>query len=75
MANYPYFRQNDDEQVAYIRLVDPQKLPQDVRKETAGMDRIYAISSADGEVLALVDDRDKAFIVARMNEMRPVSVH
>jgi hypothetical protein len=75
MANYPYFKPEDESQLAYIRLVDPAKLPSQVRKETEGMDRVYAIHNAEGQVLALVDNRDKAFVVARMNEMHPVSAH
>lgn len=75
MANYPYFQPKEDSQLAYIRLIDPAKLPSEVREETRGMDRVYAIHNAEGQVLALVDDRAKAFVVARMNEMHPVSVH
>ncbi|PJA60546.1 MAG: DUF1150 domain-containing protein, partial [Rhodobacterales bacterium CG_4_9_14_3_um_filter_71_31] len=36
---------------------------------------LYAIHDASGARLALVGDRDLAFVVARQNEMTPVSVH
>ena len=36
---------------------------------------LYAVHAADGERLALVGDRDSAFIAARQHEMEPVSVH
>lgn len=66
---------NDDGSVAYIRLVPKDALPAELR-EAPGPDRpIYAIHDAEGTVLALVDDREKAFQVARMNELHPVSVH
>lgn len=61
--------------VAYIRLMDPDVLPDEIREQTEGMSHIYSVHGADGKVLALVDDRDKAFMIARMNEMKPVSVH
>jgi len=75
MASYPYFQPDEETQIAYIRATDRANLPKDVRDQTMGMRRIYSIHAADGKVLALVDDRTKAFAVARMNEMRPVSVH
>lgn len=65
----------DTGNLAYIRLVDPSSLPAQVREKTAGMTEIWSIHNGEGVVLALVDDRKKAFNVARMNEMHPVSVH
>ena len=75
MATYPYFKPEDEAKVAYIRLADRADLPEAVRDQTSGMDAIYSIHAADGQVLALTDDRNKAFMLARMNEMQPVSVH
>jgi len=75
MANYPYFRPGEESQIVYVRKVERDALPPEVKKQTSGMDEIYCISDAEGHVLALTDDRGKAFAVARMNEKRPVSVH
>ncbi len=75
MANYPYMEPGDARQIAYVRRVDPATLSDEVREQTRGMAEVYSINGADGQVLALVDDRDKAFMVARMNEFQPVSVH
>ena len=75
MTDHAYFEDRDESQIAYIRLVDPETLPDEVREQTGGMDKIWSIHAADGQVLALVDDRRKAFAVVRMNEMTPVSVH
>lgn len=35
----------------------------------------FGIHSADGEVLAVVGDRDTAFAAARQHDLDPVSVH
>ena len=75
MADYPFFRPGDEGKVAYIRLMDRALLPDEIRERLQGMDKVYSIHDADGQVLALTDDRRKAFVMARMNEMRPYSVH
>lgn len=36
---------------------------------------LYAIHAADGTPMAVLDNRDAAFVTARENEMVPVSVH
>lgn len=74
MSSTPFFRK-DDPQVAYIRLVARDALPKAVQDRTEGMDQIYSIHDGEGQVLALVNDRERAFVVARMNELQPVSVH
>lgn len=38
-------------------------------------DEAYAIHGADGTQLAVVADRDLAFVTARQNDLDPVSVH
>lgn len=37
--------------------------------------RIWAIYAADGEKIAMTDDRDFAFVVAKQNDLNPKSVH
>lgn len=65
----------EDESLAYIRLMPKESLPEELR-DTPLPDRpIYGIHDADGKILALVDDRKRAFQMARMNELHPVSVH
>jgi hypothetical protein len=46
-----------------------------LREKAHGLETLYAIGSETGERLALVRDRDLAFVVARQNDMTPVSVH
>ncbi len=62
-------------QIVYVREVAVTDLPADVQAQIKGVDSVYAIGSESGEQLALVKDRDLAFVVARQNDMTPVSVH
>jgi hypothetical protein len=65
----------EDESLAYIRLVPKEALPDELQDVATGGKPIYGIHDADGKILALVDDRKKAFLMARLNELHPVSVH
>jgi hypothetical protein len=40
-----------------------------------GAETLYAVHNAEGGRLALVADRTMAFILARQNDLAPVSVH
>ena len=59
----------------YIRPVAVASLPADVQSQVEGADTLYAVHGPDGERLALVRDRGMAFILARQNDLAPVSVH
>ncbi|MCV2447457.1 DUF1150 domain-containing protein [Paracoccus sp. DMF] len=59
----------------YIRRVAMDTLPDEVRRQVPGVDALYAVHGIDGERLALVKDRSLAFMLARQNELTPVSVH
>lgn len=61
--------------IVYIRRVAMTDLPVEVREQAPGLDSLYAVHGIDGERLALVRDRDMAFMLARQNELSPVSVH
>lgn len=37
--------------------------------------RMWSIYAADGEKIAMTDDRDFAFVVAKQNDLNPKSVH
>lgn len=65
----------DAEKTVYIRQVETSILPQEIRQQLTGIDSMYAVHDADGERLALVKDRSLAFMLARQNELTPVSVH
>lgn len=61
--------------IVYIRPIAVADLPDDFRQKANGLVTLYAIGSETGERLALVRDRDLAFVVARQNDLTPVSVH
>ena len=61
--------------MVYIRRVDMDSLPDEVREQAPGLDSLYAVHGIDGARLALVKDRDMAFFLARQNDLSPVSVH
>ncbi|WP_347267114.1 DUF1150 domain-containing protein [Paracoccus sp. (in: a-proteobacteria)] len=61
--------------IVYIRRVAVDTLPEEIRRQVPGAEALYALHGADGERLALVRDRGMAFMLARQNELTPVSVH
>ncbi|MGR3755731.1 MAG: DUF1150 family protein [Tranquillimonas sp.] len=61
--------------IVYVRPVDVRDLPEDMREQAEGLQTVYALHNTAGDRLALVKDRDLAFIVARQNDLAPVSVH
>lgn len=65
----------DAERIVYVRPVAVSDLPEEVQEQAMGMDEIYAVHDADGQRLALVKDRALAFVLARQNDLAPVSVH
>ena len=63
------------DRIVYVREVAVKDLPEQVRKEAGGVEKLYAVHSAEGTRLALVRDRKLAFALARQNDMTPVNVH
>lgn len=61
--------------IVYVRRVATRSLPDEIREQLPGVETIYAVHDTDGERLALVRDRSLAFVLARQNELTPVSVH
>jgi hypothetical protein len=59
----------------YIRRVAMDTLPEEVRRQAPGVDALYAVHGVDGVRLALVKERSLAFLLARQNELTPVSAH
>ena len=74
--NTPYnFKDIAESNLVYVRPVDVADLPEDVQGEVGNQKTIYAVHRADGERLALVKDRKLAFMLARQNDLAPVTVH
>lgn len=71
----PIAEKQPEQQIVYVRPVDVAGLPEEVQAHADGAERIYAVHDSDGERLALVADRQLAFILARQNDMTPVNVH
>lgn len=65
----------DAEKTVYVRQVETSTLPREIRDQLGGIDSMYAVHDTDGERLALVRERSLAFMLARQNELTPVSVH
>ncbi|MBL9054831.1 MAG: DUF1150 family protein [Rhodobacteraceae bacterium] len=61
--------------IVYVRPVTVAELPDEVRAQIDGLETVYSVHRADGERLALVADRDLAFLLARQHDFAPVSVH
>ena len=61
--------------VVYVRPVAVADLPDDLREAAGGAETLYAVHDTDGERLALVRDREMAFVLARQNDLAPVHVH
>ncbi len=63
------------ETIVYVREVAVSDLPEELQEQAGGRDKLYAVHAEDGERLALVSDRNMAFVLARQNEFSPVAVH
>ena len=59
----------------YVKAVSVADLPDEVQEQIEDQDQLYAVHSEDGKQLALVADRDLAFVLARQNDYSPVNVH
>lgn len=64
-----------DSRIVYVRPVDVDSLPEDVRAQIGPIKQIYAVHDAAGDRIALVRDKALAFVLARQNDLAPVSVH
>lgn len=60
---------------AYIRRIKADHLPKELRAEVPEGIEIWGIHDTEGQCLALTQDRAVAFVVARQNDLCPVSVH
>lgn len=66
---------SEDQRIVYVRPVKVKDLPPEIRKEAEGLDTLYAVHAPDGQRLALVRDRNLAFILARQHDYAPVNAH
>ena len=74
--NTPFdFKDMDQQRLVYVRPVDVSELPKNMQDQASGRKTIYAVHASDGERLALVENRQLAFLLARQNDFAPVNVH
>ena len=66
---------NSSNKIVYIREVTAKDLPKDVQSQIGKLKKLYAVHSDQGERLALVKERNLAFVLARQNDLSPVTVH
>ena len=67
--------QTGGRQIVYVRPVALDELPAEMRDQAGGRSHVYAVHSESGDRLALVRDRELAFVLARQNDLAPVNVH
>lgn len=59
----------------YVRPVDVDDLPDDIREQISHTKEMFALHDSAGQRIAIVSDRRTAFAVARRNDYSPVHVH
>ena len=64
-----------NDRTVYVREVLVADLPADVQEQADGAETLFAVHATDGERLALVKERNLAFVLARQNNYSPVTVH
>ena len=74
--NIEAFKETDkQDRIVYVRPVIAEDLPSELRDQIEDGETLYAVHKSDGERLALVKDRKMAFMLARQNDLSPVTVH
>ncbi|MEL7258569.1 MULTISPECIES: DUF1150 family protein [Roseovarius] len=69
------FGAETDRAIVYVREVKVNELPRELQEQVGDLETLYAVHSSEGERLALVKDRAMAFVLARQNDLEPVTVH
>ncbi|MAM63053.1 DUF1150 family protein [Maritimibacter sp. UBA3975] len=75
METNEYVMTEPVDNIVYVREVDVDELPDEIREQVEGDGKLYGVHSSEGERLALVGNRNLAFALARQNELSPVAVH
>ncbi len=66
----------DEKELVYVKSISSSELPINVQQEILEeQGPLYALHNSTGDRIAVVSGRDAAFIVARQNDLNPVSVH
>ncbi len=74
-ARYDFGPESEGKAIVYVRPIAVEDLPEEIRGEANGLERVYSVHDAQGQRLALVRDRKLAFLLARQHDLAPVNVH
>ena len=69
------FSHFDTDDLVYIKTVAVTELPLDLQRQVGPDKTLYAVHKADGERLAVVENRALAYSLARDNDLTPMTLH
>lgn len=69
------FSKYDTGDLVYIKTVEAADLPVGLQRQVGSEKTLYAVHKSDGERVAVVENRTLAFVLARENDLIPVTVH
>lgn len=70
----PAHRFPDDSKVVLVSQVRVDDLPEEMRRKAGDAQTLFGLHAPTGEVLALLPDRETAIVVARRNDLQPVTL-
>jgi hypothetical protein len=73
-SKYNFFHFDTDDLV-YIKTVAVTELPLDLQRQVGPDKTLYAVHKADGERVAVVENRALAYSLARDNDLTPMTLH
>ena len=69
------FSHFDTDDLVYIKTVEVTELPMDLQRQVGSDKTLYAVHKADGERVAVVENRALAYSLARDNDLTPMTLH
>lgn len=69
------FSHFDTDDLVYIKTVTVTELPLDLQRQVGPDKTLYAVHKADGERVAVVENRALAYSLARDNDLTPMTLH
>lgn len=69
------FSHFDTDDLVYIKTVAVTELPLDLQRQVGPDKTLYAVDKADGERVAVVENRALAYSLARDNDLTPMTLH
>jgi hypothetical protein len=69
------FSHFDTDDLVYIKTVEVTELPLDLQRQVGPDKTLYAVHKADGERVAVVENRALAYSLARDNDLTPMTLH